>query len=108
MNQPKASKRKPPPRFATLDGRPPSRPRGRHATPASDTSGTEREVITVPINRRLGFRVGEYASLLGISYTSVWRHIRDKKIETVVVGGVRLIPRAFAIRQGLITDNDFI
>jgi len=105
----KPTNRKPPPRYTTADGRPPSKPRGRHAVARSDTSDEDadpRATITVPVNRRLGFRVGEYAALCGISYTSVWRGIRDKKIETVVVGGVRLIPRSFAIQQGLITRND--
>jgi excisionase family DNA binding protein len=59
-------------------------------------------------NQRLGFRVGEFAALLGVSYTTIWRHIRDKKIETVIVGGVRLIPRAYAVQQGLITSDDSI
>ena len=48
----------------------------------------------------------EFAALLGVSYTTIWRHIRDKKIETVIVGGVRLIPRAYAVQQGLITSDD--
>lgn len=110
MNQPKSSNRKPPPRYATLDGRLPSKPRGRHAVARSDTSSEPdaepRATITVPVSRRLGFRVGEYANLLGISYTSVWRGIKADKIKTIVVGGVRLIPRAFAIEQGLISDDD--
>jgi excisionase family DNA binding protein len=112
MNQPKPSNRKPPPRYASLDGRLPSKPRGRHAVARSETSSDAdaepRAILTVPVNRRLGFRVGEYANLLGISYTTVWRHVRDGKIKTIVVGGVKLIPRAFAIEQGLIRDNDTI
>ena len=110
MNHPKHPTESHQPRYATLDGRPPSKPRGRHAVARSDTSSDAdaepRATITVPVNRRLGFRVGEYANLLGISYTTVWRHIRDGKIKTIVVGGVRLIPRAFAIEQGLISDDD--
>ena len=111
--QPKSSNRKPPPRYAKLDGKPLSRPRGRHAVARSDTSDEDADadrpaIITVPVNRRLGFRVGEFAALLGVSYTTIWRYIRDKKIETVIVGGVRLIPRAYAVQQGLITSDDII
>jgi hypothetical protein len=108
--KPTKSNRKPPPRFATADGRPPSRPRGRHAVARSDTSsdedGDQPAPIVVPVNRRLGFRVAEFAVLCGVSYTTIWRDIRDKKIETVEVGGVKLIPRAYAVQQGLITSKD--
>ena len=109
--QPKSSNRKPPPRYAKLDGKPLSRPRGRHAVARSDTSdedADQRATVTVPVNRRLGFRVGEFAVLCGVSYTTIWRDIRDKKIETVAVGGVKLIPRAYAVQQGLITSNDSV
>jgi excisionase family DNA binding protein len=101
--------RKPRPRYGRIDGKPPLRPRGRHAKPRSENDTedtTERKVVTVPVNRRLGFRVGEFASLLGVSYTTIWRHIRDQKIETVVVGGVRLIPWSYAVQRGLITSDD--
>ena len=109
--QPKPKNRRPPLRYAKLDGKPLSGPRGRHAVARSDTSdedADQRATVTVPVNRRLGFRVGEFAALLGVSYTTIWRRIRDKKIETVIVGGVRLIPRAYAIQQGLITSDDTI
>ena len=94
MNQPKASERKPPPR-----------PRSRHAVPRSDADPV-RETVTIPISQRLGYRIGEFATLLGVSYVTIWRHIRDKKIETVTIGGVRLVPRAYAIKCGLINEND--
>ena len=111
--QPKSSNRKPPPRYAKLDGKPLSRPRGRHAVAPSDTSDEDTDadrpaIITVPVNQRLGFRVAEFAVLCGVSYTTIWRDIRDKKIETVEVGGVKLIPRAYAVQQGLITSNDSV
>jgi hypothetical protein len=111
MNKRKPSIRKPQPRYAKLDGKPPSKPRGRHAVARSDTSDEDadkRAPITVPINRRLGFRVGEFAALIGVSYVTVWRGIRDKKIEIIDQNGVTIIPRRFAIKAGYITADDTI
>jgi hypothetical protein len=62
-SQPKAKTKtnKSPPRCAKLDG-PSSRPRGRHAVARSDTSKEDnddaREVVTIPVNQRLGFPRG--------------------------------------------------
>ena len=60
----------------------------------------------LPINRRLGYRVREYADMLGISYVSVWRGIRAKQIDVVEINGIKFIPRAFAVKQGLIAADD--
>jgi hypothetical protein len=103
------SKPKPPPRYSKLDGKPPSRPRGRNAVARSDTSGEDdppREVITIPANQRLGFRIAEYAALLGISHVSVWRGIKSGEIEIVEQGGIKFVPRAYAIKRGFITADD--
>ena len=109
--KPKSSKKKKPPRYGRLDGRPLSRPRGRHAVARSDTSSEDdakRKIVTVPVNQRLGFRVREFAALCGVSYPTIWRQIRDKKIPIVEIAGMKLIPRAFAIELGLINESDNI
>jgi len=64
--------------------------------------------ITIPTNRRLGFRPAEFAALTGVSPVTVWRGIRDKKIETIDHCGIKIIPRAFAIKAGFITTDDAI
>jgi hypothetical protein len=103
---------KPAPRYGKLDGKPASRPRGRHAVARSDTSSEDdagavaREVLTLPVNQRLGFRVGEFAALLGVSHVSVWRGIKAGKIDVIDLNGIKIIPRAFAIKEGLITADD--
>ena len=102
------SKRTPVPRYGKLDGRPLAKPRGRHAVVPSDNDDAERKVVTIPMTQRLGFRTGEFARLCGVSVPTIWRQIRDGKIETVDIGGVKLIPRAFAIKRGLITTDDTI
>jgi hypothetical protein len=97
------------PRYAKLDGKPPSRPRGRHAVARSDTSDegdAPREVVTIPVNQRLGFRVAEFAALLGVSHVSVWRAIKAGKIDVIDQNGIKVIPRAFAIKRGYITVDD--
>lgn len=90
-----------------LDGKPPSRPRGRHAVPRSEGEVAPKPV-PVPLPARLGYRVNEFAALLGVSPPHVWRGIANEEIETVDVNGVVIIPRAFAIKQGLITKDDGI
>jgi hypothetical protein len=109
MDIPTLSKRKPQVRYGKLDGKPPAKPRGRHAVPlAEDEPKRSREVVTIPVNQRLGYRVREFAALCGVSYPTIWRDIRDKKIPVIVVGGVKLISRAHAIRCGLISENEEI
>jgi hypothetical protein len=104
------SKVKPPPRYGKLDGKPLSRPRGRNAVARSDTSDEDddapREVIEIPVHQRLGFRIGEFAALIGVSPVSVWRGIKAKKIDVVDVNGIKFIPRAYAIKRGFITVDD--
>ena len=104
------SKTKPPPRYGKLDGKPMSRPRGRHAVARSDTSSEDddaaREVVTIPVNQRLGFRIAEFAALLGVSHVSIWRAIKAKKIDVVDQNGIKIIPRAFAIKAGYIAADD--
>jgi hypothetical protein len=100
------------PRYAKLDGRPPSRPRGRHAVARSDVSGeddaTPREIVSLPMNQRLGFRISEFAALVGVSPVSIWRAIKAKEIDVIDVNGIRFIPRAYAIKRGFITINDTV
>ena len=102
------SKRKPVPRYGKLDGKPLSKPRGRHAVVQSDNDDAQPKVVTIPMNQRLGFRTGEFARLCGVSVPTIWRQIRDGKIEVVSIGGVRLIPRSYAIKRGLITRDDTV
>jgi hypothetical protein len=100
---------KPPPRYAKLDGKPPSRPRGRNArSDTSDEDDAPREAIEIPVHQRLGFRIGEFAALIGVSTISVWRGIKAGKIDVVEVNGIKFIPRAYAIKQGFITADDNI
>jgi hypothetical protein len=103
-NQLPAPKRKPQPRISKLDGKPPARPRGRHA----DTSPAQRETVTIPTQMRLGFRPAEYAALLGVSATHVWRGIKNGTIKMIDVNGVGIIPRSHAINEGIITKDDHV
>lgn len=99
-------------RYGRLDGRPLTKPRGRHAAKQTaenaDNDDAPREVVTIPMTQRLGYRTSEFARLCGVSVPTIWRQIRDGKIETVEIGGVKLIPRSFAIKRGLITTDDTI
>ena len=98
------------PRYGNLDGKPPSRPRGRHAVARSDTSDEDdavpQEIVALPMNQRLGFRVAEFAALIGVSHVSVWRGIKSREIDVIEQGGIKFIPRAYAIRRGFITADD--
>jgi hypothetical protein len=99
-------------RFGKLDGKPRSRPRGRNAVARSDLSDddgdAEREIVTIPVNQRLGFRIAEFAALLGVSHVTIWRGIKAGKIDFIDQNGVKIIPRAFAIKAGYITADDTI
>lgn len=108
MANPKTKLKVKPPRYGKLDGKPLSRPRGRNAVARSDTSGEDdqRQIIEVPINQRLGFRISEFAALIGVSIVSVWRGIKAKEIDVVEVNGIKFIPRAYAIKRGFITAED--
>jgi predicted DNA-binding transcriptional regulator AlpA len=97
------------PRYGRLDGRPLMKPRGRHAVAQpADNDAAPRAVVTIPMTQRLGYRTSEFAHLCGVSVPTIWRQIRDGKIETVEIGGVKLIPRSFAIKSGLITTDDTV
>ena len=100
MAFPKSSKRKPQPRFAKLDGKPLPKPRGRHA----GSKRAKRKVVTIPVNQRLGFRVGEFAALVGVSPTTIWRGIKRGDIETVEQQGMKVTPRSYAVKAGYISD----
>jgi|SRR5271166_4635287 len=88
------------------------RPRGRHAKPSTSGDALPSDALPVdgaprpvPVHQRLGYRPAEFAALLGISYVTVWRRIKRGEITVVRIGGVQLVPRAFAIEQGLISDS---
>jgi hypothetical protein len=53
-------------------------------------------------DERLGYRLDEFAVLVGISIPTLWRRIRDRQIRVVDLGGLKLIPRSEAVRLGLI------
>jgi DNA invertase Pin-like site-specific DNA recombinase len=97
-------------RYAKLDGKPLRRASGKHSKKKSDTDdeASPRPVRTVPVNQRLGFRPAEFARLIGVSDVTVWRGIRDGKINVIDQRGIKIIPRAFAIRAGFITADDSI
>ena len=86
------------------------RPRGRHAKASSSDDGdgddAPRKPDPVPVNQRLGFRPAEFAALTGVSYVTIWRAIKSGKIEVVDQNGVKVIPRAYAVRAGYLTDNN--
>ena len=106
MNSPTASKKQPP-RYGRIDGKRPSRPRGRHAVPhPGDDTG--REVVVIPVTRRLGFRVDEFAALIGVSRVTIWRGIAAGKIDVVEHGGMKIIPRSYAVKAGYITADDAV
>jgi hypothetical protein len=90
------------------DGKPP-RPRGRHAKPsdsddAAPVDDEARKAGAVPVHQRLGFRPAEFAALLGVSYPTIWRGIKSGKIDVVDQNGIKIIPRAYAVKVGLISD----
>jgi hypothetical protein len=92
------------PRIGKLDGKPPPRPRGRHAV-AVTADDAKREVVTIPVEQRLGFRPAEFAALIGVSNVTVWRGIRDGKIDVIDEGGIKIVPRSYAIRKGYLTRD---
>jgi hypothetical protein len=83
-------------RTERLDGKPLSRPRGRNAVHGKPV------MTTTTLPPRLGFRVSEFAALCGVSEPHIWRGIKAGTIETSDVNGLKIIPRTFAIKQGLI------
>ena len=97
------SEKKPKRNSVRLHGKRPSRPRGRHAVPQSSPE-PKPEAAPVPVNQRLGFRIGEWAALTGGSPVTVWRRIKDGSIPTVGHGPTKLIPRSYAVRTGYISE----
>ena len=97
-----------------LDGKPRSLPRGRHAKrsdgePPADKPADDKPADApraVPIHQRLGYRPAEFAALTGLSYVTVWRQIKNRKIDVIDQGGIKMIPRSYAIKAGYITEND--
>jgi hypothetical protein len=90
-----------------LDGKPQALPRGRHAKSRGDDDDDDapREAVAIPVHQRLGFRPAEFAALIGVSYTTIWRGIKSGKIDVVSQNGITIIPRAYAVKAGYITDN---
>ncbi len=50
-------------------------------------------VPDVPLSQRLGYDVGETAALINTSVSFVYELIRCRELETVKVGGRRIVPR---------------
>jgi transcriptional regulator of acetoin/glycerol metabolism len=63
--------------------------------------GDVEKLMTVT-GGRLGWRVNEWVKLTGISRPTVWRQIRDGRLNVVDVGGITIVPRTEAVRLGLI------
>jgi hypothetical protein len=104
LDLPKKTPRKKPPRYTGLSGYV-GKPRGRHTNHPADT---ERETIIVPPERRLGFRIPEFAALLNVSAPTIWRGIKKGEIEIAIINGMRIVTRAYAIKVGLIKKDDKI
>lgn len=60
------------------------------------------EKLMITGGGRLGWRVNEWVALTGISRPTVWRQIRDGRLNVVDVGGITIVPRAEAVRLGLL------
>jgi hypothetical protein len=54
------------------------------------------------LDHRLGWRISEWVELTGTSRPTLWRQVKSGKLKIVYVGTVPLVPRAEAIRLGLI------
>lgn len=93
------------PRIGKLDGKAPPRPRGRHAS-TDISADVPREIITIPVAQRLGFRPAEFAALIGVSEVTVWRGIKNDRIPIVDLGGIKIIPRKFAVSAGYIDASE--
>jgi hypothetical protein len=94
-----------------LDGKLPRRPGGRHAVkPGSRRDDDDPRDAPPPlgINQRIGFRIPEWAAITGTSMPSVYRGINKREIDIVEINGIKYVPRAYAIRKGLITADDTI
>ncbi len=99
------------PQIGRLDGKPRRRRSGRHAVKRGDNDGSPdppREAAPLTAQQRLGFRIPEWCALLGISKPTGYRAINAGKVEIVEINGIKYVPRAFAIRVGLITVGDNI
>jgi hypothetical protein len=102
-------KPEPKPQYAPrLDNKPRSLPRGRHAKPRDENDEDAASPPPLGVNQRLGYRISEFAALCGVSLPTVWRGIKADKIDIVVINGVKLVPRSYAIEKGLITKDDAI
>ena len=89
----------------TADNIPPRPKRNaeHHAQLIAGASGAGNiEKLTGVTGGRLGWRVNEWVKLTGISRPTVWRQIRDGRLKVVDVGGITIVPRAEAVRLGLI------
>lgn len=53
---------------------------------------------------QLGWRMQEFAAVVGVSLPTLWRRVKAGDVRTVKIGGVTLVPRSEAARLGLI-DN---
>ena len=88
-------------RLVRLDGKPPSRPRGRNAT-----KGKPKQKAPAPLPStlppRLGYRISEFAALVGVSVPTAWRWARDEKIKTIDINGMRLVPHHAVVEAGLL------
>ena len=71
-----------------------------------DGDDAPRKAVPVPVHQRLGFRPAEFAALTGVSYVTVWRGIKSGKIDVVEQNGMKIIPRAYAVKAGYLTDNN--
>jgi hypothetical protein len=51
---------------------------------------------------RLAFRLDEFAALIGVSITTLWRRVNAGQIKVIDLGATRVIARSEAQRLGLI------
>ena len=92
-------------RVGRLDGKRKRRPSGKHAG-KKPRKGDDPPPL--PVSQRLGFRIPEWCALLGISLPSAYRAIHTGQLDVIDINGIRFVPRAFAIKVGLITTDDNI
>jgi hypothetical protein len=51
---------------------------------------------------RLGFRLSEFAAMVGISEVTLWRRIKAGEVATINLGGVTIVPMFEVQRLGLL------
>jgi predicted DNA-binding transcriptional regulator AlpA len=67
----------------------------------SPTSNNDQRLLTAD---RLGWRLPEWMKLTGTSRPTLWRQVKRGDLRIVYIGPTPMVPRAEAIRLGLINS----